>query len=221
LADERRRAMEPLDSCRAATAIVLAGGKSSRMGTPKALLLFDETPLIVHIVSALRDLFAEVVVVASRGQELPDLSARIAYDEVAHQGPVSGIRNGLNAMATGVAATDVAFVVSCDIAFLKPQLIAHLVSLISGYDIVVPCWRGRWQPLHAVYRRSVAKTLDDHVARGELRLMSVLQELHVRIVDESEIRRFDPDGLSFFNINTPSDYDEALKRWVDASGTGR
>ena len=84
-----------LNRTAAATAVVLAGGKSSRMGRPKALLLFDGEPLIVHIVRALKHMFAEIVVVAAPEQELPDLPVTLVRDEVAYQGPVGGIYYGL------------------------------------------------------------------------------------------------------------------------------
>jgi len=80
-----------------ASAVILAGGKSSRMGQPKALLPFDHEPLIVHIVRALKSMFAEAVVVAAPDQELPPLSALLVRDEVAYQGPVGGIYYGLKA----------------------------------------------------------------------------------------------------------------------------
>jgi molybdopterin-guanine dinucleotide biosynthesis protein A len=190
------------------TAIVLAGGKSSRMGKPKALLPFDNEPIIVHIVSTLRRLFAEVVVVAAPGQELPAMPVTLVRDDVAHQGPVGGIYYGLTA-----SREDVSFVTSCDSAFLNPRLIGHLVSQISDHDVVVPHWQGRFQPLHAVYRRSVLPLLEAQLARGELRPIYLFEKVRTLRVDEDEIRRFDPDGSSFFNMNSPEDYAEALKRW--------
>ena len=189
-------------------AVVLAGGRSSRMGKPKALLLFDNEPLIVHVVAALRRLFAEVVVVAAPGQELPAMPITLVRDEVAHQGPVGGIYYGLTAVAA-----DISFVTSCDSAFLNPRLIAHLVSQMSQHDVVVPHWQGRFQPLHAVYRRSVLPLLEEQLARGELRPIYLFEKVRTLRIDEDEIRRFDPDGSSFFNMNTPEDYAEALKRW--------
>ena len=84
-----------------ATAIVLAGGRSSRMGTPKALLLFDGEPLIVHVVATLRRLFAEVVVVAAPGQSLPSMPVTLVRDEVEYQGPVGGIYYGLTGSRWG------------------------------------------------------------------------------------------------------------------------
>jgi molybdopterin-guanine dinucleotide biosynthesis protein A len=178
------------------------------MGTPKAMLLFDGTPLIVHIVATLRGLFGDVVVVAAPEQDLPSVPATLVRDEVAYQGPVGGIYYGLAA-----AVHEVCFVTSCDSAFLNPALISHLISAIPQYDVVVPHWQGRLQPLHAVYRRSVRPHLEAQLARGELRPVRLFDTVRTRRVDEEEIRRFDPEGASFFNMNTPDDYAEALKRW--------
>jgi molybdopterin-guanine dinucleotide biosynthesis protein A len=195
-----------------ATAIVLAGGRSSRMGSPKALLLFDNEPIIVHVVAALRRLFAEVVVVAAPGQDLPSMPVTLIRDDVAYQGPVGGIYYGLRA-----GAGEVSFVTACDSAFLNPRLISHLLSQISAHDVVVPHWQGRFQPLHAVYRRRVVPLLEQQLARGELRPIYLFDNVRTRRVDEEEIRLFDPDGLSFFNMNTPEDYSEALKRWSNVT----
>jgi molybdopterin-guanine dinucleotide biosynthesis protein A len=176
------------------TAIILTGGKSSRMGRPKALLPFGNEPLIAHLVRQLERKFKLVVVVAAPDQELPPVPAKVVRDEIAYQGPVGGIYYGLlAAIGTG------AFVTSCDAAFLSLPLISFLSSQLSDYDVVVPYWQDRFQPLHAVYRRSVAPLLNDRV--------------RTRKVDEQEIRRFDPKGLSFFNMNAPDDYAQALRLW--------
>jgi molybdopterin-guanine dinucleotide biosynthesis protein A len=201
-------AMEPAGHTNRATAIVLAGGKSSRMGTPKALLRFDDQTLIEHIVASLRGLFAEVVVVTAPGQTLPLMPITQIQDEVEHQGPVGGLCYGLRA-----TQTDISFVSSCDAAFLNLALIRHLVSQTPDHDVVVPRWQGRDQPLHAVYRRSVLPHLEGQLARGELRPVYLFDRVRTRRVSEAEIRRFDPDGSSFFNMNTPEDYAEAQRRW--------
>lgn len=191
-----------------ASAVVLAGGKSSRMGSPKALLRFDDEPILVHIVRTLGRMFSEIIVVAAPDQELPSLPVTVVRDQVAHQGPVGGLCYGLK--ATG---TDFSFVTSCDVAFLNPELISYLVSRISEYDVVVPHWQQRLQPLHAVYRRSVLPLLEDQLARAQLRPVYLFDRVRTCRIDEDEIRRFDPDGLSFLNMNTPQDYEEALRRW--------
>lgn len=193
-----------------ASAVVLAGGKSSRMGRPKALLPFDGEPLIAHIVRALKRIFAEIVVVAAPGQEIPALTVKLVRDEVAYQGPVGGIYYGLK-----VAGGEFSFVTSCDVAFVNSSLIAYLTSQISQHDVVVPYWQDRFQPLHAVYRQSVLPLLESQLARGELRPVYLFDKVRTRRVAEEEIRSFDPQGLSFFNMNTPADYQEALERWSE------
>jgi molybdenum cofactor guanylyltransferase len=197
-----------------ATAVVLAGGKSSRMGRPKSLLLFDGEPLIAHIVRALKRMFAETVIVAAPEQELPDLPAILVRDEVAYQGPVGGIYYGLKA-----ASGNFCFVTSCDVPFVNSALISHLTSQISNHDVVVPHWENRFQPLHAAYRTSVAPLLKEQLDRGELRPVYLFDKVRTCKIGEEEIRRFDPEGLSFLNMNTPADYEEALKRWDALNGS--
>jgi molybdopterin-guanine dinucleotide biosynthesis protein A len=197
-----------------ASAIVLSGGKSSRMGRPKALLPFNGQPLIVHIVSALQKLFSDIVVVAAPAQELPQLPITLVRDEIPFQGPVGGIYYGL-----GAARGDACFVTSCDVAFLNASIIKRLVSDSANYDVVVPQWEGRLQPLYAVYRRSVLPLLKAQLERGELRPISVYDKVRTRTVSEEEIRRYDPEGLCFLNMNTPADYEAALERWSDGAGT--
>jgi molybdopterin-guanine dinucleotide biosynthesis protein A/molybdopterin converting factor small subunit len=195
-----------------ATAIILAGGKSSRMGKPKALLEFSGEPLIVHLVRTLKNIFAETVIVAAPEQELPPVTARVVRDEVPHQGPVGGICYGLR-----TAVGEFAFVTSCDVPFLNRSVIAYLLSQISEHDVVVPYWQGRFQPLHAVYRKSVLPFLEAQLERGELRPVYLFDKVRTYKIGEDKIRRFDPEGLSFLNMNTPEEYGEALKRWKELS----
>lgn len=191
-----------------ASAVILVGGKSSRMGRPKAMLPFDGEPLIVHVVRALKKMFAETVVVAAPDQELPSLPAVLVRDEVAYQGPVSGIYHGLKA-----ATKEVCFVTSCDAPFLNLQLISQLLAQISDCDVVVPYWQQRFQPLHAVYRTSVLPLLKDQLERGELRPIFLYDKVRTRKIPEQEIRRLDSEGLSLLNMNSPAEYDAALQLW--------
>lgn len=199
------------------SAIVLAGGKSSRMGRPKAMLPFGGEPLIVQVVRRLGLLFPDIVVVAAPDQELPVLPVTLVRDQVAYQGPVGGICYGLGACGSAAA-----FVTSCDVPFLSLAMVSHLASRLPDHDVVVPCWEGRLQPLHAVYRRSVQPLLERQLERGELRPVFLYDKVRTLKVDEDEVRTVDPDGSSFFNMNTPEDYAAALARWQDTdSGPGR
>src|SRR5205823_3913740 len=123
----------------------------------------------------------------------------------------------------GLRAThgDAAFVTSCDSVFLNLDLISYLVSQLPLHDVVVPHWQGRFQPLHAVYRTAVAPLLAQQLARGQLRPVHLFDHVRLRIIDEDEIRRFDPEGASFFNMNTPEDYAEAARRWSAIRRRGR
>ncbi len=214
-----------------ASAVILSGGKSSRMGSPKALLLFDGEPLVVHVARTLRSLFGDIVVVGGAGEEFVELlrllssqpnepnklnqpnkpnepKLTLIRDEVSHQGPVGGIYYGLKA-----AAGEFCFVTSCDVPFLSARLISYLLSQISDYDVVVPYWQERFQPLCAVYRKSVTPLLKEQLDRGELRPIFLYDKVRTRKVTEAEIRRFDPEGSSFFNMNSPEDYRAALALW--------
>ena len=190
-----------------ATAIVLAGGKSARIGRPKALLPIGGEPLVTRVVRTLRTLFDDVVVVTAPGQPMPCLPARVVRDEVAHLGPLSGIRHGLSA-----ARRDLCFVAPCDGPFLDPALVSGLLARAPGCDIVVPRWQQRLQPLHAVYRRDLEPVLAEAIVRGQRRPAAIFDGVRTCAVDEAEIRALDPQGWSFFNINTPDDYRRAVER---------
>jgi molybdopterin-guanine dinucleotide biosynthesis protein A len=191
-----------------AGAVILAGGKSSRMGRPKALLPFDGEPLIAHLVRKLESIFPEIVVVAAPEQELPTLPVKIARDDVAYQGPVSGIYHGLQ-----TSTKENCFVTSCDAPFLNLTFVSHLLAQICDVDVVVPFWEERFQPLHAVYRTQVAPLLKDQLERGELRPIFLFDKVRTRKVEEDEIRRFDPEGMSMLNMNSPEEYEAALRLW--------
>lgn len=194
----------------AVSAVVLTGGKSSRMGRSKALLPFNGEPLISHVVRQLKTVFHRIIVVAAPAQELPDLDATLVRDEVAYQGPVGGIYFGLRA-----ADPEIAFVTSCDAPFLNLALICHLVSRMDGFDVVVPFWQERLQPLHAVYHPRVVPVLKEQLERHELRPIFLYEKVPTLKISEQEIRVIDPDGSSFINMNMPADYQAAVQRWQD------
>jgi molybdopterin-guanine dinucleotide biosynthesis protein A len=128
---------------------------------------------------------------------------------------VGGLYYGLKA-----ARRYASFVTACDSAFLNPSLIAYLVSQLAHHDAVVPHWNGRLQPLHAVYRTSIWPFLAEQIDRGELRATALFERVRTRTVEESDIRRFDPDGASFFTMNTPEAYAAAVEQW-ERSRRGR
>jgi molybdopterin-guanine dinucleotide biosynthesis protein A len=186
--------------------VILAGGKSSRMGRPKAWLPFHGQPMLTRVLSRLAPLFEERVVVRALGQELPEVEARFVEDEEPGLGPLAGLAVGLAAVTHPLA-----FAVSCDAPFVDPRVVAHLVVRCQPpYAAVVPLWEGRLQPLHAVYRADNAPILRRLLAAGRRRPVDLFTEVPTLEVPEAEIRALDPDGLIFMNTNTPEDWERAL-----------
>jgi molybdopterin-guanine dinucleotide biosynthesis protein A len=140
----------------------------------------------------------------------PPLPVRLVHDRLAFHGPVSGLATGLDA-----ARGELAVAVACDAPFLVPELIDHLflVATESAADVVVPACAGLLEPLCAVYRtHTMSAELAAQLERGDLKPSARFHAVRTRTLDEAEWRTFDPDGLSFVNLNQPADYDAALRR---------
>ena len=191
---------------RSAAGIVLAGGRSSRMGQDKALLRAGGgSPLVSLVVDRLRALVGEVIVVSSDGARLGDLQARIVPDVYADAGPLSGIYSGL--LAT---ERQRALVAACDMPFLNPRLLSFLLHLPGDHDVVLPrLASGFLEPLHAVYSQSCREVFRRQLEAGRYSAIGYLDQVRVRYVDEAELREYDPDLRSFFNVNTRADLQRA------------
>lgn len=188
--------------------VLLAGGRSRRMGHPKAWLEFDGLPLLAHLVARMQADFPEVVVVAAPGQELPPTPARVVYDEHPGAGPLAGLEVGLREVKSPLA-----FVCSCDAPFLNPRVAAYLAGRAEACDAVVPEWEGRLQPLHAVYRTAMQPLLAAQLGSGHRRVLDLFDQVRTRVVPADELRALDPTGRSFLNMNSPEDYSKALRLW--------
>ncbi len=182
--------------------VVLAGGRSSRLGQDKALIpLPDGRPLIAHVVARLAPLVAEVVVVATDGERLGPLPARIVPDVFPDGGALGGIYAGLAA-----AREEYSLVVACDMPLLRPSLLRHLLAPPRDFDALLPRLAdGQAEPLHAVYAKACLEPIRRQLVAGRRRIISFLGDVRVRYVEEAELRRLDPELRSFFNVNTPAD----------------
>jgi molybdopterin-guanine dinucleotide biosynthesis protein A len=193
------------------SAIVLAGGRSSRINTGKAGLPWLGSTLLGWTMAELERGFEELIVVAAADQELalPELSAgsvRVLRDVEPYAGPVKALRMGLEA-AGGKAA----FACACDLPFLNLGLALTLCAMLERHDAVIPLVEGRPQVLHAVYGKNCLSALDAMIGAGERKLQELARRIDVRAVSEDEMRRYDPDLLSFSNVNTPEDYARAVR----------
>ncbi len=200
------------------SAVVLAGGDSRRMGTDKAFLKMPGGGTIIEAtLSKLARLSEEIILVTNRTQRYEPLGVKLVADIYPGKGSFGGIYTGLCAMSHSHG-----LVVACDMPFLKPPLLRYMLVMAPEYDVVVPRavpWGGLkglkegeetakehlLHPLHAVYAKSCLEPMRDLLEKGDLRIISFYPRVRVRYVEEGEIDVFDPEHLSFFNINTPAD----------------
>ncbi len=187
-------------------AIVLAGGKSSRMGTDKALLDFGGMTILERTIAALLKLTPNILVVADSTERYKLACGKIIADLYPGIGPVGGLLTGLNAVGDGYH-----YVVACDMPFLNPNVLALLMRAAeSPLDAVVPERNGMPEPLCGVYAQSASHKIMKYLEDGGSSARGALDVLNTRRVGEGVLRRLDPDGRSLESANTASDY-ERLK----------
>ncbi len=183
-----------------ACAAILAGGKSSRMGTEKALLPFENQPLIAHIAAILRPIFPKVCVVTAskevaRAADLPAIP-----DHFPNRGPLGGIHAALTHFGAPT------FVVACDMPFLNAAFIEFLARDFDAMALV-PLGEGGFEPLHAIYSEKCAAIFENHLCGEEkmLPMRRILVEIGTRFASVETAREFDPNLRCFTNWNTPED----------------
>jgi molybdenum cofactor guanylyltransferase len=201
--------------------VVLAGGRSSRMGAPKAALEWHGSTLLRRTVGILaRATSGPVVVVRASGQELPELprGTEVVEDPRDGRGPVQGIAAGLAALG---GRAEAAFVCSTDMPFLHPAFVRRVLRVLDereGTDVVLPIARGYPQPLAAAYRVCLAEAAERLVKEDRLRPAFLFEECAVARLDDGALKEdpvlaaLDPDLDSVLNVNTPADYQQARAR---------
>jgi len=199
------------------SAIILAGGESRRMGANKALLSLDGQPLIARTAASLRLLADELIVVTNTPETyqflVTDYHATLTPDAFPTRSALVGLYSGLRA-----ARGDLALAVACDMPFLNSALLGFMLSLAqTGCDVVAPQVDNQWEPLHAVYRpASCIPAVERHLRTGDRRMISFYPEVQVRLVTAAEVAEFDPEHLSFVNVNTPEEW-EQWRMFLNAS----
>ena len=188
---------------------MLCGGKSSRMGVPKAALPFGPETMLQRVVRLLGTVVDPIVVVAAVGQELPGLPSAvpIARDERDARGPLEGLCAGLKALPAGV---DAAYVTGCDVPLLVPAFVQRMIELLEGHDIAVMEIGGFTHPLSAVYRRTTLPHIESLLAADRLRPVFLFDAVRTRRVKREEMVAADPELHTLRNLNTREDYLAAL-----------
>ncbi len=188
--------------------IILAGGHSTRLGRDKASLYLNGEPLLHRTIFRLEQLSNEIIIVLAPGQQVPVLPdsprIRIVTDTLSGKGPLIGIYSALQA-----SRDDRCLAVACDMPFLNVDLLRYMMGLSPEFDVVVPRVNSLPEPLHAIYSRRCLNILKEMIEQGDLKVVNLLGRTKVRYVEESEIDAYDPEHLSWFNINTPGDLEQA------------
>jgi molybdopterin-guanine dinucleotide biosynthesis protein A len=200
--------------------IVLAGGKGLRLGRDKTLEVIGNSNLLQRVVSQLSSFNSDIIVVVARGKSLPQFSGYPRFRIVADIYPDKGALGGIHA---GLAASSWPYnlVVACDMPFLNQALLQYMVQVSPGFDLVVPRV-GKWvEPLHAVYAKDCLDPIERLLDQGEIRIRALFDLVKVRYVEGDEISRFDPNHLSFFNVNTEADLEKAQQLAKETSGDKR
>lgn len=189
--------------------IVLAGGRSQRMGRPKALLRLGDMTIIERVVAVVAAVTTEVMVIANEPAAYSYLGVRLVADRVPGRGPLAGIHAGLLA-----AAGERAVVAACDLPFLEEAVLRHLLAASEGYDVTVPVVRGYPEPLVGVYAKTCLPAVEKVLLASERpKVVDLYQCVRVHYVPESELAPLVNVARAFLNVNTPGDWEKALA-WV-------
>ncbi len=185
-------------------AIVLAGGKSTRLGRDKASEPLLGRPLLQHVLDRLAGVVEEYVIVKARGQVLPETRSQsrmtVVEDAYPEVGPLGGIFTGLNAMRAPFAVA-----VACDRPLVQPSLVRELLRLAPGNDVVVPQDDEYPQTLCAVYSKACIDHIRRQIEVGRYKITGFFADVRVRYLPPAEWRQFAPEGVSFQNLNREED----------------
>lgn len=187
------------------TALILAGGDSRRMGQDKAALVLDGKTLLDRVTATMQQVFPKVIV--SVRQLRTDVDVPQVCDEQETSGPLAGLVAGL-----AQSDTPWVFAVACDMPFVTPAVVARLAELRNGFQAVVPVVGGYQQPLAAFYAASALEAMRASLAAGDRSMRGALEKLKVRYVNEAELRDTDPQLRSFFDLDTPQDFQAAQEK---------
>ena len=193
------------------TGVILAGGKSRRMGKNKALMQLGGDSLIGHVIRRIRLITDELLLVTNNPTEYAHLDVPMQGDILPGTGALGGIYTGLTH-----ASHDAVLCVACDSPFLEPKLLTYLISVLGEHDAVMPETFAHHddtqitlQTLCAAYSKGCLSIIERMLRESELRVHALQERAHIKRVSPEVWRKLDPDGMSFFNINTPEDFERA------------
>jgi molybdopterin-guanine dinucleotide biosynthesis protein A len=200
------------------TGVLLAGGKSRRMGEDKRYLVVGEQTLLERGLGVLRSMFHEVLVVIAQDSAPLDIDARVVRDLVPDCGSLGGIYTGLTQ-----ATSPYIFAVACDMPFLNQAVITHFTNRKDTADIVMARLATRLHPMHALYGKGCLPAMEQMIVARQLKIQELVSHasLRVQYVTEADLLSIDPSWRSFHNVNTPEDLEAACSLLARIPPPGR
>jgi len=200
------------------TGVLLAGGKSRRMGEDKRYLVVGEQTLLERGLGVLRSMFHEVLVVIAQDSAPLDIDARVVRDLVPDCGSLGGIYTGLIQ-----ATSPYIFTVACDMPFLNQAVITQFTTRRDTADIVMARLATRLHPMHALYGKGCLPTMEQMIVARQLKIQELVSHasLRVQYVTEADLLSIDPSWRSFHNVNTPEDLEAACSLLARISPPGQ
>jgi molybdenum cofactor guanylyltransferase len=196
--------------------IILCGGQSKRMGQPKAWLPFAGQNMLGRVIGLLSEAVNPIVIVAAPEQQIPPVpkGMQVVRDEERGRGPLQGLLAGLAALE---GQAEAAYVSSCDVPFLRPAFIRRLLELLGDHAICVPHVGDQHHPLAAVYRLNVKEAVSRLIAENRMRPFFLFEIVPTRVVEADELADVDPTFESLRNLNTPEEYEAAVREVTSRS----
>ncbi len=187
------------------SAVILAGGRATRLGgANKALLEIGGRTVLQRVVDALHPLVNQTIVVGHLADDVDVPGLEVVIDCLPERSTLGGIYTGLQAVRN-----EVALIVGCDMPFLSTDLFRKIAALSEGYDLAVPRVHAHLEALHAAYRKSCLPAMERAIQEGSFKIVNFYSSVRVRELSPAEVEAVDPELLSFFNINTPEDLAKA------------
>jgi molybdopterin-guanine dinucleotide biosynthesis protein A len=196
------------------TAIILAGGKSTRMGFDKALMKIRGKPIVEIIIQQLRSVFDDIIVVTNKPDEFTGLDVMITGDILKDSGPLGGIHAGLV-----LSKSKYAFLTACDMPVISPDYAKHMMETAAKYlPHAVISEKGDWiEPFHALYSKDLADDIKTNVQDGKYKIFDVIRKKYIIKISEKKVREYSPGLDIFINLNHIKDLEE-FKKIIEAGG---
>ena len=190
--------------------IILAGGKSLRLGYDKVLEKVGKTSLLEKVISRIDSLSRDIIIVTA---EERDYSQFTSHPKVKIVSDIFPRKGSLGGIYTGLAKSDLFYnlVIAADMPFLNQPLLRYMIEVSDGFDFVLPRIGDFFEPLHAVYSKNCVDPIESLIKRDRKVIIELFDFVKVRYIEAEEVDKFDPKHLSFFNINTKADLELARK----------